>query len=66
MQYKILYKKSLLLLANIVSDDKGTTAIEYGIIALLISIVAIASMLAIGNSVSTTFSTVGSGLAAGR
>lgn len=44
-------------------DESGATAIEYGLIAALISVAAIASMTIVGTQLSTTFSTVGSNLA---
>ena len=40
------------------NDDSGHTTIEYALIATLISIVAIAAMDAIGDSVQTAFNTV--------
>ena len=36
-------------------DDSGVTAIEYGLVAILISTVAIAGMTAIGSWVNGTF-----------
>ncbi len=44
-----------------IKDKTGATAIEYALIAGLISIVAVVSMTLIGGQLSTTFSTVGSG-----
>ncbi|MDX1974428.1 MAG: Flp family type IVb pilin [Rickettsiales bacterium] len=43
---------------NFLKNEDGATAIEYGLIAALISIVAIASMQSLGNSLSTRFSTI--------
>lgn len=43
-------------------NESGATAIEYGLIAALISIAAIAAMKSLGTQLSTTFSTVTSGL----
>jgi pilus assembly protein Flp/PilA len=44
------------------NDESGATAIEYGLIAALISIAAIAAMSSVGSSLSKTFSTVSSSL----
>lgn len=46
------------LLANLVKDEPGVTAIEYSLIAALIAVAAIASFILIGTDLSTTFSTV--------
>jgi pilus assembly protein Flp/PilA len=40
---------------SIVRDDKGATAIEYGLIASLIAMAAITSLQSVGSAVSTTF-----------
>ncbi len=47
---------------RILKDESGATAIEYALIAGLISIAAIASMTVFGTKTSTTFSSVGSKL----
>ena len=39
-------------------DESGATAIEYGLIAALVSIAAIGAMTSLGESVSNTFETV--------
>lgn len=44
------------------NDENGATAIEYGLLAALISIAAIASIRLVGTSVSTSFSNVASAL----
>jgi pilus assembly protein Flp/PilA len=43
-------------------DDSGATAIEYGLIASLIALVIIASVTAVGNKLTTTFTEVSSNL----
>jgi pilus assembly protein Flp/PilA len=43
-------------------DESGATAIEYGLLAALISIAAITAMTAVGTNLSTAFSTVASAL----
>ena len=40
------------------NDETGATAIEYGLIAALVSVAAIAAMGAIGDSLATLFNTV--------
>lgn len=39
-------------------DDRGATAIEYGLIAALIAVAAITAMSSLGGQVSTTFNNV--------
>ena len=48
--------------ARFVKDESGATAIEYGLIASLIAVAAIAAMTTIGSKLGTTFSNVGSNL----
>jgi pilus assembly protein Flp/PilA len=43
-------------------DESGATAIEYGLIAALISVVVIVGVTAIGTKLSTTFSNIGANL----
>ncbi|RDC59651.1 hypothetical protein HME9302_00841 [Alteripontixanthobacter maritimus] len=40
---------------NLVRDEEGATAIEYGLIAALIAVAAITAMQGLGNQLSTTF-----------
>jgi pilus assembly protein Flp/PilA len=49
-------------LAKLVRDENGATAIEYGLIAAMISIACIAAMNAIGSSLTGTFNNVSSKL----
>jgi len=44
------------------NDESGATAIEYGLLAALISIAALASMKIVGTKLSSTFSKVGASL----
>jgi pilus assembly protein Flp/PilA len=46
------------LFREILNDQKGATAIEYGLIAALIAVAAITAMGALGNSLSNTFNLV--------
>ena len=41
-----------------IRNNKGATAIEYGLIAALIAVAAIAAMQGIGNQLTTTFTKV--------
>jgi pilus assembly protein Flp/PilA len=41
---------------KLIQDEAGVTAIEYGLIAALIAIAAIAAFTAVGSSLSSTFS----------
>ena len=43
---------------NLVRDDKGATAIEYGLIAALIAVAAIGAMSSVGTKLSSTFNNV--------
>lgn len=47
---------------NLLRDEQGATAIEYGLIAALIAVAAITAMTAVGGEISTTFNTVDSQL----
>lgn len=49
-------------IVSFMNDESGATAIEYGLLAALISIAALAAFTLVGTKVSTTFSTVGSAL----
>ena len=49
-------------LLNLVRNSKGATAIEYGLIAALIAVAAIAAIQGIGNKLGTTFNNVSSQL----
>jgi len=44
------------------NDDKGATAIEYGLIAALIAVAIIAAVSSVGTSLSSTFDNVATGL----
>jgi pilus assembly protein Flp/PilA len=52
----------LRLFANLLKDDNGATAIEYGLIAALIALAAISTITNVGRNLSTTFNTVASHL----
>jgi pilus assembly protein Flp/PilA len=43
---------------KIIKNNKGATAIEYGLIAALIAVAAISAMRSVGTTLNTTFSNV--------
>ncbi len=51
------------ILARFLTDDSGATAIEYGLIAALVSVAAIGALTALGGSLNTMFQTVSSAVA---
>ena len=50
------------LIGRFVRDESGATAIEYGLIAALISIVIITAVTLVGGNLSTTFQGVANAL----
>ena len=52
----------LKFLAKLMRDQAGATAIEYGLIAALISVAAIGAFTAVGGSLTGTFNNVSSKL----
>jgi pilus assembly protein Flp/PilA len=46
------------LFKELIADESGATAIEYGLIAALVSVAAIAALQALGGSLNTIFGTV--------
>ena len=52
------------MIRKIFGDNKGATAIEYGLIAALIAVAAIAAMQGLGNQLKSTFTNVSSGMKA--
>ncbi len=51
------------ILKKIRKDESGATAIEYGLIAALVSVAAIGALTAMGTSLTTMFTTVSTALA---
>ncbi len=51
------------LVTRFVKDESGATAIEYGLIAGLISVVIILAVTTVGTQLQTTFTTIGDKLA---
>ena len=50
------------LLAKLFHDERGATAIEYGLIAALIAVAAIAAMQGLGNELKSTFNSTSSAM----
>ena len=50
------------VLTRLVNDSRGVTAIEYGLIAALIAVAAIAMITSVGTNLTSTFSTVATNL----
>jgi pilus assembly protein Flp/PilA len=46
------------ILRKLIRNEKGATAIEYGLIAALIAVAAITAMQGLGTQLNTTFSNV--------
>jgi len=49
---------------KLISNKRGATAIEYGLIAALIAVAAIAAMQGLGNQLKTTFNNVATNMKA--
>ena len=52
------------ILVKLARDETGATAVEYGLIAMLISVAIIGILGAVGSNLATTFTSVNAGLAA--
>ena len=50
------------MLKKFLRDESGATAIEYGLIAALISVVIITAVTTVGQNLNTTFTSVGGAL----
>ena len=50
------------LIKRFVSDERGATAIEYGLIAALIAVVIITGVTAVGTNLSATFTSISGSL----
>ena len=46
------------VIRKLINDESGATAIEYGLIAALVSVAAVAALGTLGDSLSTMFTTV--------
>ena len=54
----------LKILVTLLRNSRGATAIEYGLIAALIAVAAIAAMQGLGNKLKTTFANVSTNMKA--
>jgi pilus assembly protein Flp/PilA len=61
-QFFIGATSMLAFFSSVLRDENGATAIEYGLIAALISVVIISVVTAVGTSLAETFSSVASAL----
>lgn len=52
----------MLKIRKLFKNEKGATAIEYGLIAALIAVAAIVALDSVGNELNNTFETVNSSL----
>jgi pilus assembly protein Flp/PilA len=52
------------ILADLLRDQEGATAIEYGLIAALISVVIITAVTAVGTKLSAVFNSISTALGA--
>jgi pilus assembly protein Flp/PilA len=50
------------ILHNVIKDESGVTAIEYGLIAALIAVVIIGALTTLGGSLSTLFTGISNSL----
>lgn len=50
----------LRIIKNFAKDESGATAIEYGLIAALVSVAGIAALQGLGSSLQSVFNTVSS------
>ena len=49
-------------LKNLVKNEDGATAIEYGLIAALLSVVIIVALKTVGSNLNTVYTNIGSNL----
>ena len=59
---KAMWRPEMAKLLKLFKNEEGATAIEYGLIAALIAVAAIAAMQNIGTRLSTTFNNVSNNL----
>jgi pilus assembly protein Flp/PilA len=49
-------------LSSLIKDERGVTALEYGLIAGLVAVVIVGSVTALGTKLSGTFATISAAL----
>ncbi len=54
------------MLINFKRDEKGVTALEYGLIAALIAVVIIGAVTTLGSNLTATFNNIGVSLGTGK
>jgi pilus assembly protein Flp/PilA len=59
---EIIGRPEMAKFLKLIKNTKGATAIEYGLIAALIAVAAIAAMQSVGNKLNTTFNNVSNNL----
>jgi pilus assembly protein Flp/PilA len=52
---QVMRDRTMKIFKKIVKDEKGATAIEYGLIAALIAVAAISAMSSLGTNLKATF-----------
>ena len=57
-----LREKTMLKFLKLIKNEKGATAIEYGLIAALIAVAAIGAMTSVGSKLGETFNNVSDAL----
>jgi pilus assembly protein Flp/PilA len=57
-----MYAYALIWLKSFIGQDKGVTAIEYGLIAALIAVVIIAAITVVGTELTLTFEAISGAL----
>ena len=61
-EVNLMESTMLAVFTNLLKNESGVTAIEYGLIAALSAIAAIAAMNTVGGNLKTAFSTIGNSL----
>jgi pilus assembly protein Flp/PilA len=57
-----MFAYTLALLRSVMTDRKGVTAMEYGLIASLVAVVIIVGVTAVGTNLNTLFGTIATNL----
>lgn len=57
-----MFSNAICMFRQFVRDEKGATAIEYGLIAALISVVAVGAMKVVGTDLTNVFTTISTNL----
>ena len=62
---RFIRRPDMKFIRKMFADKKGATAIEYGLIAALIAVAAIAAMQGLGNQLKSTFNKVNNSMGGG-